>query len=118
MLPTLAGIEEMHRFLQKSNRNSAEIDGLLSSVFNMAKKKKETRNKESYSVFFEVSLLNKLSLHYRTFAAQRFVRHLCISKAGTFLSIHFSVSDLFQKRPSWKGRAVAGPFFFFSDEAI
>ena len=24
--------------------------------------------------------------------------------------VRFFVSDLFQKRPSWKGRAVAGPF--------
>ena len=30
-------------------------------------------------------------IFYRTFAAQRFVRHICISKAGTFLSIHFSI---------------------------
>ena len=30
-------------------------------------------------------------IFYRTFAAQRFVRHICISKAGTCLYIHFSI---------------------------
>ena len=44
-------------------------------------------------------------LFYRTFAAQRFVRHLCISKAGTFLSIHFSI---FFSRKDVSGQCLRG----------
>ena len=32
------------------------------------------------------------------------------ARQGHFCPFTFLVSDLFQKRPSWKGRAVAGPF--------
>ena len=42
---------------------------------------------------------------YRIFAAQRFVRHLCISKAGTFLSIHFSI---FFSRNDISGQCLRG----------
>ena len=61
------------------------------------------RHSERRTLFFDLpSLLSAIILlvalfhsdmliFYRTFAAQRFVRHLCISKAGTFLSIHFSI---------------------------
>ena len=44
-------------------------------------------------------------IFYRTFAAQRFVRHLCISKAGTFLSIHFSI---FFSRNDISGQCLRG----------
>ena len=61
------------------------------------------RHCERRTIFFDLpSLLSAIILlvalfhsdmliFYRTFAAQRFVRHICISKAGTFLSIHFSI---------------------------
>ena len=41
-----------------------------------------------------------LLIFYRLFAAQRFVRHLCIRKAGTFLSIHLS-NFFLEKRHFW-----------------
>ena len=44
-------------------------------------------------------------IFYRIFAAQRFVRHLCISKAGTFLSIHFSI---FFSRNDVSGQCLRG----------
>merc|ERR1711904_244153 len=44
-------------------------------------------------------------LKNRTFAAQRFVRHLCISKAVTFLSIH---SSIFFSRNDISGQCLRG----------
>merc|ERR1712164_190911 len=52
-------------------------------------------------------------IFFRIFAAQRFVRHLCISKAGTFLSIHFSTcfrpfpETTFMERPRWRGAVMS-----------
>ena len=44
-------------------------------------------------------------IFYRTFAAQSFIRHLCIRKAGTFLSIHFSI---FFSRNDVSGQCLRG----------
>ena len=75
------------------------------------------RHSERRTLFFDLpSLLFAIILivalfrsdkliFYRTFAAQRFVRHLCISKAGTFLSIHFSI---FFSRNDVSGQCLRG----------
>ena len=56
--------------------------------------------------YFACALFHSVMLiFYRTFAAQRFVRHLCISKAGTFLSIHFSI---FFSRKDVSGQCLRG----------
>merc|ERR1711904_395738 len=69
------------RFILAAQLPATASDGLYSSTF-----------LSSLCDYFACcSLPLRYVFFYRTFAAQRFVRHLCISKAGTFLSIHFSI---------------------------
>jgi len=63
------------------------------------------------SPFLRISFSEDLGLEphklifYRTFAAQRFVRHICISKAGTCFSIHFSI---FSRETTFLASAFGG----------
>ena len=75
------------------------------------------RYSERRTLFFDLPFLisailllvalfhSDMLIFYRIFAAQRFVRHLCISKAGTFLSIHFSI---FFSRNDISGQCLRG----------
>ena len=84
------------RFFLAAQLPATASDGLYSSTSPLF----------SLRFFLLVALFHSdMLIFYRTFAAQRFVRHLCISKAGTFLSIHFSI---FFSRNDISGQCLRG----------
>ena len=90
------------RFILAAQLPATASDGLYSSTF-----------LSSLCDYFACcSLPLRYADFYRTFAAQRFVRHLCISKAGTFLSIHFSF--FLEKRRFWLREEFVSLFQTFS----